>query len=55
MRERNKLDNAMGAILSLERDLRDGLELAEMAESEGDASLVEEAHATLRQVQARAA
>lgn len=55
MRERNKLDSAMSAITSLERDLRDSLELAEMAEAEGDASLVEEAHITLKGVQARAA
>jgi peptide chain release factor 2 len=55
MRERNKLDASMSAISGLERDLRDSLELAEMAEAEGDASLVDEAHATLTQVQARAA
>jgi peptide chain release factor 2 len=55
MRERNKLDAGMSAITSLERDLRDTLELAEMAEAEGDESLVEEAHATLKQVQERAA
>lgn len=55
MRERNKLDAGMSAITSLERDLRDSLELAEMAEAEGDASLVDEAHATLKKVQERAA
>lgn len=55
MRERNKLDAGMGAIISLERDLKDSLELAEMAEAEGDASLVEEAFTTLKGVQARAA
>ena len=55
MRERNKLDAGMGAITSLERDLKDSLELAEMAEAEGDASLVDEAHNTLKHVQARAA
>ncbi|WP_135209954.1 peptide chain release factor 2 [Vitreimonas flagellata] len=55
MRERNKLDAGMSAIISLERDLRDSLELAEMAEAEGDASLVDEAHATLKKVQERAA
>ena len=36
MRERNKLEAGMNAILSLERDVRDSLELAEMAEAEGD-------------------
>jgi peptide chain release factor 2 len=55
MRERNKLDGAIGGIRALERDLKDSLELAEMAEAEGDAALVDEAHATLKQVQARAA
>ena len=55
MRERNKLDAAMNAILSLERDLADNLELAEMAEAEGDAGLVDEAHAALKRAQARAA
>jgi len=55
MRERNRLDSAMGAILSLERDLKDSVELAEMAEAEGDESLVDEAQATLKAVQARAA
>jgi peptide chain release factor 2 len=55
MRERNKLESGMGAILALERDLKDSLELAEMAEAEGDSSLVDEAHATLKNAQARAA
>lgn len=55
MRERNKLESGMGAITSLERDLRDSLELAEMAEAEGDAGLVEEAFATLQKAQDRAA
>jgi peptide chain release factor 2 len=55
MRERNKLDAGMGTIITLERDLRDSMELAELAETEGDASLVDEAHATLKGVQARAA
>src|SRR5215475_7996899 len=54
MRERNKLDAGVNAILSIERDLRDSLELAEMAEAEGDASLVDDAHKTLVQTQARA-
>ena len=55
MRERNKLDSAIGAILSLERDLRDSLDLADMAEAEGDSALVDEAQATLMKVQERAA
>ena len=55
MRERTKLENGMNAILSLERDLRDGVELAEMAEAEGDESLIAEAQQTLEAAQARAA
>ncbi|MBY0564653.1 MAG: peptide chain release factor 2 [Hyphomonadaceae bacterium] len=55
MRERNKLDASMGAITMLERDLRDSVELAEMAEAEGDESLIAEAQSTLRSVQERAA
>src|SRR5262249_1329206 len=54
MRERNKLDAGVNAILSLERDVRDSLELAEMAEAERDEALVDEAHSTLKQVQERA-
>jgi peptide chain release factor 2 len=55
MRERNKLESSMGAIRALERDLKDSLELAEMAEAVGDVGLVDEALATLQKAQARAA
>jgi len=55
MRERNRLDAAMGTILALERELSDSVELAEMAEAEGDESLVDEAHMTLKALQTRAA
>jgi peptide chain release factor 2 len=55
MRERNKLEASMGAIVGIERDLRDSLELAEMAEGESDEALVDEAQATLKGVQERAA
>jgi peptide chain release factor 2 len=55
MRERNKLAAGVESVLALERDLNDTIELAEMAEAEGDASLVEEAAVALKQVQARAA
>ena len=54
MRERTKLENGMNAILSLERDLRDSVELAEMAEAEGDESLIAEAQASLQAAQGRA-
>lgn len=55
MRERNKLEAGMSTIVALERDLSDSLELAELADAEGDDALVDEAHATLKAVQARAA
>jgi peptide chain release factor 2 len=55
MRERNKLASGIEGVLALERELRDTLELAEMADSEGDVALLDEAHESLRQVQARAA
>jgi peptide chain release factor 2 len=55
MRERTKLENGMNAILSLEREVSDSVELAEMAEAEGDESLIAEAQANLQAAQARAA
>ena len=55
MRERNKLETGINNILSLDRDLNDSLELAEMAEAEGDTALVDEAHANLKAAQERAA
>ncbi|MEQ1818865.1 MAG: peptide chain release factor 2 [Terricaulis sp.] len=54
MRERTKLENGMNAILTLERELRDGVELAELAEAEGDESLIAEAQEGLKAAQARA-
>ncbi len=54
MRERNKLAAGIEAIQSIERDLKDTLELAEMAEAEGDASLVDEAQTALGAVKTRA-
>ncbi len=55
MRERNKLESGMNNILAIERELNDSLELAEMAEAEGDAALVEEAYQTLKKAQTHAA
>ncbi|MBX9747181.1 MAG: peptide chain release factor 2 [Hyphomonadaceae bacterium] len=55
MRERTKLEAGMNNIRALERDLADSLELAEMAEAEGDESLVNEAHDTLKAAKDRAA
>lgn len=55
MRERNKLASSVDAIRQIERDLKDSVELAEMAEAEGDESLIDEAQQTLRAVHTRAA
>jgi peptide chain release factor 2 len=55
MRERNKLASAVEAITTLERDRADNLELAEMAEAEGDAQMLDEAEKALRQARDRAA
>ena len=43
MRERTRLDSAIKATERMERELADTLELIEMAEAEGDESMVEEA------------
>ncbi len=55
MRERNKLAAGIDGVLALEREVRDSLELAELAEAEGDFGLLDEAHESLRQIQKRAA
>jgi peptide chain release factor 2 len=55
MRERNKLEAGMNNILALERELRDGVELAALAEVEGDEALVAEAQQSLKSAQERAA
>lgn len=47
MRERTRLDQAIGAVRSLEQDLQDVVELAELAGEEGDEDLVREALDTL--------
>ncbi|NUJ81743.1 peptide chain release factor 2 [Methylocystis sp. FS] len=57
MRERTQLEEQMGALLSLERDLEDALTLVELGESEGDAETekegVEALKAILKMVRAR--
>lgn len=55
MRERTKLDQAMGAYRGLESELADGIGLLEMAEAESDADLVAEAEQALAHLQAKAA
>jgi peptide chain release factor 2 len=47
MRERTRLDNAITAVASLGQELEDTLELAEMAEDEGDADALDAMQASL--------
>ena len=54
MRERRRLDQAIGATRAIEKELADNLELLEMAEAEGDASLADDAVAALRDLAERA-
>jgi peptide chain release factor 2 len=55
MRERTRLEDAIGAYRRLEAELRDTLDLAEMAEAEGDETMVDDAVATLRGLRDEAA
>jgi peptide chain release factor 2 len=48
MRERNQIASGMEAVVKLETDVADTLELLGMAEADGDAAMMEEAMATLR-------
>ena len=54
MRERRRLDEAINATRSIERDLDDTVELIEMAEAEGDDAMVDEAVASLKALAERA-
>jgi peptide chain release factor 2 len=54
MRERRRLDEAINATRSIERDLSDTVELIEMAEAEGDDAMVDEAVASLKALADRA-
>jgi peptide chain release factor 2 len=54
MRERRRLDEAVGATRAIERELTDTVELSEMAEAEGDDTLVDDAVAALAQLAERA-
>jgi peptide chain release factor 2 len=53
MRERNKLAAQVGAVQSIEKDLAEALEYAELAEMEGDDSLLEDARAQLKVLKER--
>lgn len=54
MRERQRLDTAIGATRAIERELSDTAELIEMADAEGDAEMAEEGVAGLKALAARA-
>src|ERR671916_355185 len=54
MRERRRLDEAIGATRAIEKELEDTIELMAMAEAEGDESLVDDAVASLAALAERA-
>src|SRR3990170_1428418 len=54
MRERRRLDEAIGATKAIEAELSDGVELMEMAEAEGDARMVDDAVGAIAAVAERA-
>jgi peptide chain release factor 2 len=54
MRERRRLDEAIGATRAIERELTDTVELMELAESEGDSALVDDAVKSLSDLADRA-
>jgi peptide chain release factor 2 len=54
MRERRRLDEAIGATRAIEKELADTSELMEMAEAEGDEALVDDAVAALADLAERA-
>jgi peptide chain release factor 2 len=54
MRERTRLSGQVDAVRSLERGLSDALELAEMAEAEGDQSMLDDISAQLKGLKEKA-
>jgi peptide chain release factor 2 len=54
MRERRRLDEAIGATRAIESELADTTELMEMAEAEGDQGMVDDALASLAELAERA-
>jgi peptide chain release factor 2 len=54
MRERQRLDEAIGATTQIERELADIVELMELAETEGDNALIDDAVKSLATLAARA-
>ena len=54
MRERNTIASGMEAVLRLETDIADTVELIELAESENDATMIADGIASLRAMAAEA-
>jgi peptide chain release factor 2 len=54
MRERNRLEAGIGDIRGIERDLADNVELAEMADAEGDEATLKEARQAIEALRKRA-
>lgn len=55
MRERQQLDESINGVKAIEQQLRDNIELIEMGEEEGDASVVKDAEDALKAVKVEAA
>jgi peptide chain release factor 2 len=55
MRERTRLDHLVGGYKRIEQGYKDAVELIELAEAEGDESVVKEAEVSLEKLQAEAA
>ncbi len=55
MQERNALDDSITALARFDTDLKDNLELAEMAEAEGDSSTLDEVALSLAEMKAETA
>jgi peptide chain release factor 2 len=54
MRERQKLDSAMGGVRALENELADATGLIELAEADNDAAMIADAEAAILSLQKRA-
>lgn len=55
MRERNRLDSAIGAVRGISEELEATLEIAELADAEGDSDMLDEAAEALAKLSKRAA
>src|SRR5258708_37751389 len=55
LRERTRLDQAIGSYQRIEREVAETLELIELAEAEGEAAMAADAEATLARLRAAAA